>query len=122
LRGDESLLKRVVMNLVDNAIKYTPAGGQVKVSTKREGEMALVEVADSGPGVAPDDRQRIFERFYRAAWNGDGGGASKPAGAGLGLAIARWVARAHGGDVVLARSDAHGSTFRVAIPCPSRPA
>jgi heavy metal sensor kinase len=114
LRGDESLLKRVVMNLLDNAIKYTPTGGHVNITTTRESDLAVVEVEDSGPGVGPDDQERIFDRFFRAQW-GTGSGA-KPSGAGLGLAIARWVARAHGGDVTLARSDARGSVFRLAIP------
>jgi len=117
LTGDEPLLKRVVMNLLDNAIKYTPSGGHVDVSSRREGNMAVVVVADTGPGVADADKERIFDRFYRAPLSATG--APKPSGAGLGLAIARWVARAHGGDVTLVATGVPGATFRVEIPLPT---
>lgn len=117
LVGDETLLKRAVMNVVDNAIKYTPPGGRVTLTTSRSGDggAAIVDVSDSGPGVQPADRERIFDRFYRAPGNGTG---PKPSGAGLGLAIARWVARAHGGEASLERTSAQGSTFRVTVPVP----
>lgn len=115
LVGDEALLKRAVMNLVDNAIKYSRSGGHVTISAHRDDGQALIDVEDDGPGVAPDDRERIFDRFFRAP--GDLR-TQRPPGAGLGLAISRWVARAHGGDVVLAHSDERGSAFRIRIPVP----
>jgi signal transduction histidine kinase len=114
LVGDEALLRRLVMNVVDNAIKYTPAGGRVVIRVQRDKEDFVVEVEDSGPGVPAESRERIFDRFYRARPAGLSG--ARPAGAGLGLAIARWVARAHGGDLRLARSDDSGSVFRISIP------
>jgi heavy metal sensor kinase len=114
LVGDEALLRRLVMNVVDNAIKYTPAGGRVVIRVQREKEDFVVEVEDSGPGVPAESRERIFDRFYRARPAGRSG--ARPAGAGLGLAIARWVARAHGGALRLARSDDSGSVFRISIP------
>jgi two-component system OmpR family sensor kinase len=80
------------------------------------GTNAVVDVTDTGPGVAPEDRERIFDRFYRAT--AGNGARSMTTGAGLGLAIARWVTRAHGGDTVLRESSERGSTFRISIPVP----
>ncbi len=123
--GDEHLLRQVLRNLLDNAIRYTPPCGRVDVSAaKGDGEYRLV-VTDTGCGIAPASQPRIFERFYRAdppdgrgpasrgggAEGGEGGG-----GAGLGLAIAQWAAEAHGGRVELTRSDAAGSVFTVVLP------
>jgi heavy metal sensor kinase len=101
MRGDEDLVERLVGNLVENAIKHVPSGGHVLVrSSAVDGEMRI-EVHDSGSGIAPEVRERIFERFFGA----DGGGA------GLGLPIARWIAEAHGGRVWLERSGVDGSVF-----------
>src|SRR4051794_1622807 len=100
-RGDEDLVQRLVGNLVENAIKHVPSGGHVLVrSLASDGELRI-EVHDSGSGIAPEVRERIFERFFGA----DGGGA------GLGLPIARWIAEAHGGRVWLDSSDSSGSVF-----------
>ena len=110
-RGDEALLRRLLLNLLDNAIKYTPVGGGVTVTAGRRGGEYVVEVADTGPGIPPEQQARVFERFYRGGH--DGGGA------GLGLAIARWVAEAHGGAVALARSGPDGSAFAVTLPAPN---
>ena len=90
IRGDEDLLREALANLVDNAVKFTPAGGMVQVATALVGGRPRVEVRDTGPGVAPADRDLIFRRFYRAA---AGEGA---AGHGLGLSIARNIAELHG--------------------------
>jgi heavy metal sensor kinase len=101
MRGDEDLVERLVGNLVENAIKHVPAGGRVLVrSSAADGELRI-EVHDSGSGIAPELRERIFERFFGA----DGGGA------GLGLPIARWIAEAHGGRLWLDSSGVAGSTF-----------
>jgi two-component system OmpR family sensor kinase len=110
--ADEELLHRLLLNLLENALKFTPAGGAVRVTATTDGEAYVVDVRDSGGGIAAGERERIFERFYRAASRG----ADPENGAGLGLPIARWIAEAHGGTLLLAHSDASGSTFRVTLP------
>jgi two-component system sensor histidine kinase MprB len=105
VHADPVLLERAVLNLLDNAVKYSPVGAPIEV-TVREGE---VVVADQGPGVAEEDAARIFDRFYRSA-----AARSKP-GAGLGLAIVREAARAHGGDATV-ESSASGASFRLSLP------
>ncbi len=111
--GDDSLLRRLFVNLLDNAIKYSQPGGQVRLFAKRAGASYQVDVSDTGMGVPLSDRDRIFDRFFR----GDMARASSNvSGAGIGLAISRWVARSHGGDVVLVDSGRKGSTFRVTLP------
>ncbi|MEA2329635.1 MAG: hypothetical protein QOE68_4594 [Thermoanaerobaculia bacterium] len=106
MRGDEDLVQRLVGNLVENAIKHVSSGGRVLVrSSAVDGELRI-EVHDSGSGIAPELRERIFERFFGA----DGGGA------GLGLPIARWIAEAHGGRVWLDSSDSSGSLFVATLP------
>jgi heavy metal sensor kinase len=117
IRADEALLRRMILNLLDNAIKYTPAGGRVVVSCERSGNEYAVSVADSGPGIPEDLRQKVFERFFRVdkartRTENDGGGA------GLGLSIARWIAEAHHGRLILARCDSNGSTFTALLPAP----
>ncbi len=93
--GDHERLRRVLLNLVDNGIKYTPAGGRVTVSLQREGDWVSLRVTDTGIGLSPEDREKIFERFYRSptARSLDEGGA------GLGLCIARSIVEAHGGKI-----------------------
>ena len=109
--GDGDLLLQLVLNLVDNAIKYTDTGG-VTLAWRAAGGVAQVTVSDTGPGIAPEDQERIFERFYRvdAARTSEGG-------AGLGLSICRWIAAEHGGDVAVESSSA-GSRFTVSLPPP----
>ena len=110
--GDEALLRRLLMNLLDNAIKYTPAGGVVELRSGSGDGSHILEVADTGPGIPKAAQSRLFDRFYRVPFErGEGDG-----GAGLGLAIARWIAESHGGSIGLARSDTTGSTFRVVLP------
>jgi two-component system OmpR family sensor kinase len=117
--GDEELVHRLVLNLLDNAVKYTREGGSVRVELDRSDGLDRIFVRDEGPGVPEGERGRIFERFYRGGGNAPGGGG----GAGLGLAIARSIAQLHGGDVRLAETSLAGSTFvaeiRVELP-PSR--
>ena len=114
--GDEELIHRLVLNLLDNAVKYTREGGRVRVDIDGANGLDEIRVRDEGPGVPQSERDLIFDRFYRGAGNGPGGGQ----GAGLGLAIAKSIARLHGGDVRLAESSAAGSLFiaelRTAIP------
>jgi heavy metal sensor kinase len=111
--GDEDLIRRMIVNLVDNAVRHTPEGSTVRVELDETDSGYAIAVKDQGPGIPADIREQIFERFFR-------GDAARRAGArdgaGLGLALARWIARAHGGDVVLARSSQSGSTFVISLP------
>jgi signal transduction histidine kinase len=111
LEGDESRLMQLVINLVDNGIKYTPPGGLVTVTARQEPGLAIVEVSDTGPGIQLEDQQRIFERFFRVD-----SARSRGAGAGLGLAISRWIAEAHGGDIRVECGPTGGTTFSVRLP------
>jgi heavy metal sensor kinase len=112
-QGDEALLRRLFVNLLDNAIKYTPPGGNVTLSTEQSNGDYLVRVADTGPGIPPDAQPHIFDRFYRSERDRH---ASATGGAGLGLAIASWIAQTHGGTLGLERSDPTGSRFLVRLP------
>lgn len=118
IHADESLVRRMLLNLLDNAIKYTPDLGRVTVSCQRSGKEYAVNIADTGCGIPAELRPRIFERFFRADKarshsENDGGGA------GLGLAISRWIAEAHHGRLELTRSDSTGSTFSAYLPADS---
>jgi heavy metal sensor kinase len=111
--GDEELIRRMVVNLVDNAVRHSPAQSTVRVELAATDTGFAIAVKDQGSGIAPEIREQIFERFFRAD------AARRPGareGAGLGLALARWIARSHGGDVVLARSSQSGSTFVISLP------
>jgi|KBSSwiStaDraftv2_1062776.scaffolds.fasta_scaffold183571_2 two-component system OmpR family sensor kinase len=115
VRGDEVLLRRMLLNLLDNAIKYTPRGGKVALRSGEENGCYRLSVEDSGPGIPADLQSRIFERFFRvdkARTRGESDGG----GAGLGLAIASWIAGAHGGRLELTRSTSKGSLFTVYLP------
>ena len=110
--GDRDRLRQIVDNLLSNVRSHTPAGSPARVVVGREGERAVIEVSDTGPGLTPEELDRIFERFYRA----DGSRSRASGGVGLGLSIVAAVARAHGGRVS-ARSDAGlGATFRIELP------
>jgi len=108
--GDEHLLRQMVANLVENAIRHTREGGTIVVSLERAGNKVCVRVRDEGPGIEPADRSRIFERFVRLD---TAGGES---GGGLGLPIARWIAEAHGGSLDLESSSERGSCFVITLP------
>jgi two-component system, OmpR family, sensor histidine kinase KdpD len=108
---DPVLLEQSIVNLLENAIKHTPAGSELSVAARRDGEAVLLEVADRGPGIPPGDEERIFERFHR-------GPAAGSRGAGLGLPIARAIARVHGGQLVAASREGGGAVFRLTLPVP----
>ncbi|MDI1286033.1 MAG: HAMP domain-containing sensor histidine kinase, partial [Reyranella sp.] len=108
--GDRTLLRRLVRNLVENARRYG-GEGPVSVSVTQEGNRAVLDVSDHGPGVPEAERQRIFEPFYRLA-----GGAETGRGSGLGLALVLDIARRHGGDAVCLAAEGGGSRFRVDLP------
>jgi heavy metal sensor kinase len=111
LRGDPDLIGRLAGNLVENAIKHTPAGGQVSVfSTVSDGQLRI-EVHDRGRGIPVESQERIFERFFRVDPSHSPTNSAGGSGAGLGLPIARWIAEVHGGRVWVEKSDATGSVF-----------
>jgi two-component system OmpR family sensor kinase len=115
LNGDPDKLIRLFLNLLDNAVKYTPAGGQVTLRATADGRRppaVSVQVTDTGPGIPRDQLEHIFERFYRA----DESRSRAAGGSGLGLAIARWIAEAHGGRIEVHSEPGHGSTFSVWLP------
>ena len=112
LRGDEDLLRRMMLNLLDNAIKYTPNGGVVSLAVIEEGGSIRIVVTDTGVGIPPEATPRIFERFYRV-----GKARSRvDGGSGLGLAIAKWAAEAHNGTITCTSRPDEGSTFTVDLP------
>jgi two-component system OmpR family sensor kinase len=116
--GDTACLIQVMMSLLDNALTYTNAGGTVKFNVKVVNEGANFMVSDTGIGIAPEDAEYIFERFYRA----DPARSRIAGGSGLGLAIADWVVRTHGGSISVKSQVGHGSTFTVTLPLtPSTP-
>ncbi len=115
-RGDEGLIRQLVLILLDNAVKYTPSGGNVSVSIdESDPQSYAVIVRDTGPGIPQDARERIFERFYRVDKARSRSAVAGGSGAGLGLAIAKWITGMHGGGVSLIETDRKGSTFRATI-------
>ena len=107
--GDRDLLKQMILNLVDNGLKYTPAGGDVTLSLYGDGSLARIVVEDTGPGIEPEQLPHIFKRFHRGRPGGRG------AGTGIGLAISSWVAQAHGGRITVASELGKGSAFTVIL-------
>jgi signal transduction histidine kinase len=110
--ADDSALRRLWLILLDNAIKYTPEGGGIRVAVAMDGESAVVEVRDSGIGIPADDLPHIFERFYRAAKDR----SRQTGGAGLGLSIAQWIAEKLNGQILVESEYGVGSVFRVRLP------
>jgi len=112
INGDEARLRELFMNLLDNAIRYTPSPGTVSISLRREAQMVVVAVTDTGVGIPAEDIPFIFERFYRV----DKSRSRAEGGTGLGLAICRHIAEAHGGKIVVESQVGVGSTFSVWLP------
>ncbi len=118
VRVDPHAVAEVVYTLVDNAAKYSPPGTTIRVAAERaEGGMILIAVEDEGQGIAPDVRERVFDKFFRATRDGDAGGSRRPAGTGMGLAIARGIVEAHGGRIWV-EGRAGGSGVRVVFTLP----
>jgi two-component system OmpR family sensor kinase len=113
LTGDRDRLKQVLLNLVANAIQYTPQGGEVFLSLAKVGEQARVIVRDTGPGIPPEDLPYIFDRFYRAEKSRTRG---KTTGFGLGLSIANWIVEHHGGQIKVESKEGKGTTFAIWLP------
>lgn len=112
VEGDRTRLQQVVVNLIDNAIKYTPEGGNVEVRVQSEGDRAILEVVDNGAGIPAHAIAHVFERFYRV----DKARSRASGGAGLGLSIAKAICAAHGGEIRVFSEEGHGSCFRVELP------
>jgi signal transduction histidine kinase len=110
VRGDRSRLRQVLANLVDNAVKYTPAGGRIELRTAREGPEAVVTVEDTGIGIAPDELPQIWERLYR------GDKSRSERGLGLGLSLVRAIVQAHEGTVTAQSRRGEGSSFQLRLP------
>jgi len=108
--GEETRLRQVVLNLGENAVKYTPAGGRVDIRLARDGRHAVLQVADTGSGIGVDDLPHIFERFYRGAHT------AHASGTGLGLTIAQRIVVAHGGTIEVRSKVDEGSAFVVCLP------
>jgi two-component system phosphate regulon sensor histidine kinase PhoR len=110
--GDQDRLKQLILNLVDNALKYTPPGGTVSLSLAKEDGIAQIAVADTGIGIPQEDLPRVFDRFYRV----DKARSRNLGGSGLGLSIAYWIAKAHGGDIEVSSAVGEGTEFRITLP------
>ncbi len=115
-RGDEGLLRQMMLNLLDNSIKHTPAHGTVIVSLEQSASTFEITVADTGSGIPSEAQPHIFKRFYRVDKARARASEANGSGAGLGLSIARWVAELHHGKLELRHSDPHGSTFVASLP------
>jgi two-component system sensor histidine kinase KdpD len=114
---DSVLIEQVLINLLENAIKYTPAGSPIDLSASQDGAMVVIEVADRGPGLPPGDEQRIFEKFYRARDPASRNGS----GVGLGLTISRGMVEAHGGRIWAENRPGGGAAFRFTLPIETTP-
>ena len=110
--GDPRRLRQVAVNLLANAVKFTPVGGTVSVATRSDGALSMLEVADDGPGIPPDEITRVFDRFWR------GRSAATTSGSGIGLAVVAELVRAHHGRVEVTSPPGEGSRFRVFLPQP----
>jgi signal transduction histidine kinase len=110
--ADRLVLREAVTNVLDNAIKYSPDGATVAMRVERVGDEALLAISDEGPGIPPEHRERIFDRFFRV----DASRSRNGGGAGLGLAIAKWAVEIHGGHITVTDRSGGGSEFRILLP------
>ena len=115
LNADEELIKRMILNLLDNAVKYTPEGGEISLALEKHNGSAEIVVRDTGIGLSQTDQQRVFDRFYRV----DKARSRALGGAGLGLSIVRSIVEAHGGNITIDSTPRHGSSFTVSLPLKS---
>jgi signal transduction histidine kinase len=115
--GDRSVLRQALIDLVDNAIKYTPDGGQIRVRVSQLPDTVTIDVVDNGPGIAPEARIQVFDRYDRG-----GRALATGGGVGLGLSISRWAVEANGGALTLEPTSGSGTTFRITLPRANAPA
>ena len=119
VKGDRVLLTQALLNIIDNAVKYSPVGGTIHVGVHSEpAGTVLLEVVDNGPGIAPEHSAKVFDRFYRV----DDSRSRQAGGVGLGLSIAQWAVRVNGGDIHLLTTQGSGCTFRICLPPSVTPA
>ena len=111
--GDRLVLGRALLNLVDNAIRHTPPGGKISIRIDRRSDDAVLDVVDTGPGIDPELRERVFDRFFQVDGSRSRGSHR---GSGLGLSIAKWAVEAHGGRLTLEDAGPGGSRFRITLP------
>ncbi len=112
VEADPDLLEQALQNLATNAVKYNCPNGRIRFEVVKEGDRAVVRIANTGPGIPAGERERLFQRFYR----GDGSRSVRTAGVGLGLSLAREVVRAHGGEVSLEESNGTSTSFCINLP------
>ncbi|MBC8145441.1 MAG: hypothetical protein H7X80_07635 [bacterium] len=110
--GDTAKIYQIFLNLVDNAVKYTPEGGLISITIHRDGRFAEVRVRDTGIGISTEHQKKIFDRFYRV----DRARSRELGGAGLGLSIVQWKVEVHGGEIRVESEPGQGSTFIVRLP------
>ena len=109
---DARLIVQVLINIIDNAIKYTPPGSDIEIGWKRQGKWILISIADNGPGIPDEAKPHIFEMFY-SAFQSDCG---QPPEYGLGLALCKAIVNAHGGEITVSDNAPHGSVFTFSVP------
>jgi signal transduction histidine kinase len=109
--GDRVVLRQALLNLVDNAIKYSPVGGEIEIRVAQTSDGPIIDVADTGPGIPSDLQSRVFDRFYRV----DKARSRENGGTGLGLAIAKWAVEVNGGRLTLESGNVAGSRFRITL-------
>ena len=114
--GDETTIRQMLRIFLDNAVKYTPEGGTIKVSSKINGKKILLNISDSGIGIAPENQKKIFDRFFRIDSEDL---VSEANGSGLGLSIAKWIADSHGIKISVASTLGKGTTFTLTVPISS---
>jgi signal transduction histidine kinase len=112
LNADEELIKRMILNLLDNAVKYTSEGGEILLALEKHNGSAEIVVRDTGIGISENDQQRVFDRFYRV----DKARSRALGGAGLGLSIVHSIVEAHGGKISVESATHRGTTFTVSLP------
>ena len=112
VRADSRLIVQVLVNLIGNALKYTPPGSTVRLSAERQGTEAVISVADDGPGISPEEKEKVFEMFYVGNSPASAGRKSL----GLGLPLCRSIVNAHGGQIRVEDNDPHGAVFSFTLP------
>jgi two-component system sensor histidine kinase KdpD len=111
VKVDSGLIVQVVINIIDNAIKYTPVGSRIEINTKKMGNQVRVEITDDGEGIADENKQHVFEMFYTANEKI----ADSRRSLGLGLALCKSIINAHGGEIYVKNNNPHGSKFQFTI-------
>jgi heavy metal sensor kinase len=112
VEADRLFLRQALVNILHNAVRYSPVGSRISIRVRREADEVVLEVADNGPGITPEHAGKVFDRFYRI----DQSRSREGGGAGLGLSIAQWAVEEHGGTIALDSQPGSGSTFQIRLP------